>query len=85
MLTIGDYKEPTSHPFGMLSNYEEESFMAWFLSKCIEEGDLDASIKTVVNEDHMCSPSIGMLLKVSSQTYKLTTKAKGLLYAHYGV
>ena len=86
MLTIKDYKKPDSHPFGMLRGEqhasEKESFMAWCLSQCIKSNNLDAEFETVANEDVMVT--IDMLEKVADKTYRLTRKAKGLLYAHYG-
>lgn len=88
MLTIEDFKKPTSHPFGMLAEMhlqhtsETEGFMAWFLAQCIDAKDIDAEIKTRNCEDHMTG--LQLLKKVSKKTYKLTTKAKGLLFAHYG-
>ncbi len=86
MLTIEDYKKPTKHPFGMLRGEyhasEKESFMAWCLSQCLAAKDIDAEFKTRNNED--CMVEIDMLLKVKKQTYRLTHKAKGLLWVHYG-
>lgn len=87
MLMIDDYKEPKQHPFGMLAGIphacEKESFMAWFLLKCIDAKNIDAEIETKSNEDYMCGENIGLLEKVRNQTYKLTKKAKGLLFAYY--
>lgn len=86
MLSIEDYKKPDSHPFGMMKGErhasEKESFMAYCLSQCLEAGNIDAEFKTVANEDGMAK--IGMLKKVGDKTYRLTRKAKGLLFAHYG-
>ena len=62
---------------------EKESFMAWFLGQCIEAGEINAEIKTRNDEDYM--EGLGYLKKVQKQTYRLTTKSKGLLFAHYGV
>lgn len=85
-LSVKDFKKPTSHPFGMMEGErhasEKEGFMAWFLGQCIKAGDIDAAIKTKNNEDYM--EGLGYLVKVSKQTYRLTTKSKGLLFAHYG-
>lgn len=86
MLSIEDYEKPKSHPFSMLEGEEnaseKESFMAWCLSQCIKAGNLDAEFKTVANEDGMVG--IDMLEKLGDKTYRLTRKAKGLLFAHYG-
>ncbi|MCK5606654.1 hypothetical protein KAR91_32430 [Candidatus Pacearchaeota archaeon] len=86
MLTIDDFKKPTSHPFGMMVGErqasEKEGFMAFFLAQCIKAGDIDAEIKTVSNEDYM--EGLGYLKKVKKQTYQLTKKSKGLLFAYYG-
>lgn len=87
MLTIEDFTKPTSHPLGMLEQMhlqhtsETEGFMAWFLGQCIDANDLDAEIKTRNCEDHMTV--LDLLEKVGKKTYKLTRKAKGLLYVHY--
>ena len=87
MLTIDDYKKPDSHPYGMLRGEchasEKESFMAWCLIQCIKANNLDAEFETVDNEDGMVD--IDMLKKVKEKTYQLTQKAKGLLFAHYGI
>ena len=86
MLTIKDYEEPKSHPYGMMRGEhhasEKESFMAWFLRQCITERSINAKIKTIGNED--CMVKIDMLKKVANKTYQLTRKAKGLLFAYYG-
>lgn len=63
---------------------EKERFMTWCLIQCIEAENLDVDIKTLNNEDYMCENPIKLLLKIEKQTYRLTIKAKGLLYAYYG-
>lgn len=88
MLTIKDFKKPSRHPFGMCRGMnqasEKESFMCWFLRQCIKAGNINAEVKTRNDEDYMSGEHLGMLEKVSTKTYKLTIKAKGLLYAHFG-
>lgn len=87
MLTIEDFVKPEDHPVEMLSDiphaHEKESFLQWFLAECIKADDIDAEIDTTCNEDYM-DVDYGLLTKVGKQKYKLTRKAKALLYIYYG-
>jgi hypothetical protein len=86
MLTIYDFNKPEKHPHGMLAGYthayEKERNLAVILRKCIEAGDLNAAIAT--QHDHPTMVSDGLLTRVAERMYRLTTKAKGLLYSVYG-
>jgi hypothetical protein len=52
------------------------------LKKCMEEGDLATPIQTKYSHPTMVSD--GLLEEAWGNTYRLTTKAIGLLYVHYG-
>ncbi len=89
MLTIDDFNEPESHPFGMLENVvsrhacEVEGFMWWFLKQCKTAKDIDAEVTTRNCEDHLTE--IDLLCKVGKKTYTLTDKSKRLLFSQYGI
>lgn len=82
-----DFNSPKQHPFGMLAGLdlshtsECEAMLAWLLAKCIEQNSWDAVTTT---HNHPKMVSAGLLEKVDEKQYTLTTKAKGLLYSHYG-
>jgi len=82
-----DFNARKQHPFGMLAGLglshtsECESMLAWLLTKCIERNSWDAVTTT---HRHPNLVQAGLVEEVSEKQYKLTTKAKGLLYSHYG-
>lgn len=84
-MNTSDFNMPTSHPFGMLSNYDngnqKESTLVYILSKCIENGSFDF-IPTKYEHEDMVKD--GLLTTDGTKSYKLTKKSIGLLYAHYG-
>lgn len=88
MLTIADFNKPKEHPFNMLDGYkhacEKEQTLRWLLNKCIEASDLDAAIETKHNHPTMVSDGLLETVGAIPLRYKLTRKAKGLLYAWYG-
>ena len=45
------FNKPDRHPYDLLGNYEKESFMAWFLTRCFDTNDLDAVIALHIASD----------------------------------
>lgn len=81
-MDISDFTEVINkHPFGTFGKMEIESFMAWFLKQCIAAGDIDAVVKTKMNEDYLCDRDI--LIKVGEQQYRLTESSKKTLHNFY--
>lgn len=84
-MNIADFNTPTQHPYGILRGYgrahEKEMVLAIILKKCIEAGGFVA-VETVHNHPAMVRD--GLLEQVADRRYKLTPKAKGLLYSEYG-
>ena len=82
-----DFNTPKKHPYGMLdglgssNTYECESMLALLLTKFINQNSWDAVITT---HSHPKLVQAGLVEKVGEKQYKLTIKAKGLLYNHYG-
>lgn len=66
---------------GLQHTAECESVLAWMLKQAIEKGSWEP-IQTV--HTHPSLVSAGLLKEEGDRLYSLTTKAKGLLYAHYG-
>jgi hypothetical protein len=82
-----DFNTPKQHPFGMLAGLglshtsECESMLAWILIKCIKQNSWDA---VATAHSHPSLMQAGLVEQIGDRMYKLTTKAKGLLYSHYG-
>lgn len=81
-MDISMFNEPITHPWETFEKMETETFMWWFFKQCFDAGDLDATIATPNNEDHLVE--MGLLSKVGERQYRLTTKSKGILYSVYG-
>lgn len=85
-MNINGFEVPTKHPCGMLEGfhlehtYQSESLLAWMLNKCIEAGDF-ISVRTKFRHPGLVKAG---LLEEDGDGYKLTRKAKGLLWAWYG-
>lgn len=83
-----DFNVPKEHPFGMLAGLglsphtnECESVLAWLLSKSIEQNSWEAITTT---HYHPKLVQAGLVEEIGEKQYKLTIKAKGLLYSQYG-
>lgn len=66
---------------GLSNTNECESMLAWLLNKSIEQDSWDAVTTT---HKHPKLVQAGLAEEIGEKQYKLTTKAKGLLYSHYG-
>jgi hypothetical protein len=84
-LAIDLFTKPTEHPYGMLSNvrhaHEHEAVLATMLIRCVDAGEWIAMPIT----DAYGTLEQEELVQSEGRKYRLTEKAKGLLYAHYGV
>lgn len=87
MLQPSDFEAPTQHPFGMLNGmglkntHENEAFLASLLMICQKRGSW-SSINT--QHTHPALVTANLLEETGNFQYRLTRKAKGLLYAYYG-
>lgn len=84
-MQITDFVVPQHPPTGLLKGYvnahEKETFLVMVLIHCHEVGDLDAPM--ALTHEHPAMVDDGLLYRVGLYTYKLTEKAKGLLYSVY--
>jgi hypothetical protein len=86
-MNLQDFNTPKQHAFGMLAGLglshisECEAVLDWILIKCIEQNSWDA---VTTRHNHPNLVQAGLVEEVSDRKHKLTTKAKGLLYSHYG-
>ncbi len=81
-MNIKQYTEVIDkHPWNTFGKCEIEQFMAWFLRQCIEKGDIDADIRTRMNEDYLCDRDI--LIKTGTQRYRLSESSKQILHDVY--
>jgi hypothetical protein len=81
-------KTPKQQPWGMLDGFglqhtlENEQFLCWILVQCQEAGEW---IVVKTPQSHPDLVEKGILEEVGDPFhYRLTTKAKGLLYIQYG-
>ncbi|BAS55309.1 hypothetical protein NIES2135_54120 [Leptolyngbya boryana NIES-2135] len=86
MLHPQDFEKPTKHPFDMLRGYrnacQKESLLAWMLSQCVEAGEWIA-IPCQYQHDDLVKDEI-LIPTEQECCYRLSKKAKGLLYSVYG-
>lgn len=88
-LPIELFRKPTDHPWGMLPNmrhgFEAEQTLVYVFNRCIEAGKW---INVACRQTHPGLVDAGLLSEPEetpdAYLYRLTEKAKGLLYGYYG-
>lgn len=86
-LSINDFTKPTSHPFGMLDGYknesEKEQMLVFMLCQCIKNKNIDAVIKTQNTHPTMVKDGLLECVDGHAFKYRLTNKSKNLLVKFY--
>ena len=86
-MDINDFNPPDRDPIGMLDGKvvnasEKETILTLLLAHCIQEKNLDASFEFMYQHPSMVND--GLLIHEGGTNYRLTKKAKGLLYGYFG-